>query len=176
MKQLLTIIATGTLLLATTATVAQKFAYVDSDYILENIPAYKTAQEELDATSTRWQKDIEKKYSEIDRLYKEYQAEQILLTEEMKKKKEDEIIEKEREAKEFQRKKFGVDGELFKKRSELVKPIQDEVYGAIKSVADASGYAIIFDKANQSSILYANPKYNKSDDVLKKLGYDTPDE
>jgi len=153
-----------------TASQAQKFAYVDTDYILSNIPEYKTAQDELDATSVRWQKEIEAKYADIDAKYKAFQAEQILLTEDMKRKREDEIIELERQAKEFQRNKFGVDGELFKKRQELIKPIQDQVYEAIKEIASASGYAIIFDKANQSSILYANPKYNKSDDVLKKLG------
>ena len=104
---------------------AQKFAYVDTDYILENIPSYSEAQKELDATSLRWQKEIEAKYAEIDQLYKAFQAEQVLLTDEMKKKREDEIIHKEKEAKEFQKRKFGVDGELFKKRQELIKPIQD---------------------------------------------------
>ena len=151
---------------------AQKFAYVDTDYILENIPSYSEAQKELDATSLRWQKEIEAKYAEIDQLYKAFQAEQVLLTDEMKKKREDEIIHKEKEAKEFQKRKFGVDGELFKKRQELIKPIQDEVYNAIKAVADASSYAIIFDKAAQSNILYSDEKYNKSDAVLKKLGYE----
>lgn len=169
MKRLVLLFA----LIATVAVTAsaQKIAYVDTDYILENIPSYQEAQKELDATSLRWQKEIEAKYAEIDMLYKSFQAEQVLLTEEMKAKREDEIIQKEKEAKEFQKSKFGVDGELFKKRQQLIKPIQDEVYNAIKSVADASSYAVIFDKAAQSNILYSDGKYDKSDAVLKKLGY-----
>ncbi len=150
---------------------AQKIAYVDTDYILENIPDYQEAQKELDAVSLRWQKEIEAKYAEIDQLYKAFQAEQVLLTEEMKAKRENEIIQKEKEAKEYQKQKFGVDGELFKKRQQLIKPIQDDVYNAIKSVADASSYAVIFDKAAQSNILYSDSKYDRSDAVLKKLGY-----
>lgn len=166
-----TAIIIGMLLTATTFTYAQKFAYVDTDYILENIPLYEEAQRELDNTSIRWQKQIEAKYAEIDRLYKAYQAEQILLTEDMKKKREEEIIQKEKEAKDYQKSKFGVDGELFKKRQELVKPIQDDIYKAIKEIAVQRGYAVIFDKASQSNILYSNENYDKSDDVLKKLGF-----
>ncbi|GAB4248784.1 MAG: OmpH family outer membrane protein [Vicingaceae bacterium] len=148
-----------------------KFAYVDTEYILENIPEYKEAQEQLEKISIEWQKQLERKYAEIDKMYKDYQAEQILLTEDMKRKREDEIIKKEKEAKEFQKQKFGVDGELFKKRQELVKPIQDKVYEAVSEVANIGGYGIIFDKSGSLTMLYTNPKLNKSDDVLKKLGY-----
>jgi outer membrane protein len=150
---------------------AQKFAYVDTEYILGQIPEYKSAQAELDKVSAQWQKEIEAKYSEIDKMYKAYQAEQILLTEEMKKKREGDIISKEKEAKDLQKQRFGVDGELFKKRQELVKPIQDKVYNAVKTVAEKGAYAIIFDKAGDMTMLYANSKNDKSDDVLETLGY-----
>ncbi|MBL7893649.1 MAG: OmpH family outer membrane protein [Bacteroidia bacterium] len=150
---------------------AQKIGYVDTDYILNSIPEYKAAQTELDKLSVDWQKEIEAKYNEIDKLYKAYQADAILLTDDMKKKRENEIINKEKEVKELQKQRFGVDGELFKKRQELVKPLQDKIYSAVKAVAERSGLAIIIDKAGQVAILYANTKYDKSDDVLTYLGY-----
>jgi len=159
------------LVVMSTFTFAQKFAYVDTEYILKNIPEYKEAQDELDKLSIEWQKQLERKYSEIDKMYKNYQAEQILLTEDMKVKREDEIIKKEKEAKEYQKSKFGVGGELFKKRQELVKPVQDKVYKAIQDVANIGGLAVIFDKASALTMLYTNPKYNKSDAVLKKMGF-----
>ena len=154
-----------------TISVAQKIGYVDTDYILGKIPEYKAAQAEMDKTSVEWQKEIEVKYGEIDKLYKIYQAEAVLLTEDMKKKRENEIINKEKEVKELQKSRFGVDGELFKKRMELVKPIQDKVYSAVKLVAEKSGLAFIFDKAGQISLLYANSKYDKSEDVVTLMGY-----
>jgi outer membrane protein len=150
---------------------AAKFGYVDTDYILSQIPEYKAAQSEIDKTSVQWQKEIEGKYTEIDKLYKAYQADAILLTDDMKKKRENEIINKEKEVKDLQKQRFGVDGELFKKRQELVKPIQDKVYNAIKVVAEKSGLGFILDKSGQIAILYANSKYDKSDDVLVNLGY-----
>lgn len=154
------------------ASFAQKFAYVDTDFILDNIPEYKEAQKQLDDFSIEWQKQIEAKYAEIDKLYKAYQAEQVLLTDDMKRKREDEIVAKEKEAKDFQKSKFGVEGELFKKRQELVKPIQDKVYNAIKEYADLGTYAIIFDKAGDSNnMIYSSDKYDKSNDIIKKLGY-----
>lgn len=156
---------------AATAQQAAKFGYVDTDYILSQIPEYKAAQTELDKTSIQWQKEIEAKYTEIDKLYKAYQADAVLLTDDMKKKRENEIINKEKEAKDLQKQRFGVDGELFKKRVELVKPIQDKVYNAIKTVAEKNGLGFVLDKAGQVSILYANSKYDKSDDVLTLLGY-----
>ena len=162
-----------TLIVLTTTTFAfsQKFAYVDTEYILENIPDYQEAQEELDKLSIEWQKQLERRYSEIDKMYKNYQAEQILLTEEMKTKREDEIIKKEKEAKEYQKTKFGVDGELFQKRKELVKPIQDQVYKAISEIANLKALGVVFDKSSGLTMLYTNPTYNVSDDDLKKLGY-----
>lgn len=169
MKKIISILA---LITFSTFTVnAQKIGYVDTDHILNSIPEYKAAQTEIDKLSVDWQKEIEAKYSEIDKLYKAYQADAILLTDDMKKKRENEIINKEKEVKELQKQRFGVDGELFKKRQELVKPLQDKVYSAVKAVAEKSGLAIILDKAGQVSILYANTKYDKSDDVLTYLGY-----
>lgn len=150
---------------------AAKFGYVDTDYILSQIPEYKAAQSELDKMSVQWQKEVEAKYTEIDKLYKAYQADAILLTDDMKKKRENEILNKEKEAKDLQKQRFGVDGELFKKRVELVKPIQDKVYNAIKTAAEKKGLGFVLDKAGQVSILYANSKYDLSDDVLNLLGY-----
>jgi len=160
------------LVLASLSISAQRFIYVDTDYILDKIPEYKKAQEELDAIAQQWKEEISRKYAEIDRLYKEFQAEQYLMDSETRKKKEDEIVAKEKEAKDFQKKKFGYQGELFQKRQELVKPIQDRVYEAIKSLAEERNYDFVLDKASSgASILYANPKYDKSDEILKKLGY-----
>jgi outer membrane protein len=150
---------------------AQKIAYVDTEYILGQIPEYKSAQSELDKVSLQWQKEIEAKYAEIDKMYKAYQAEQILLTEEMKKKREGDIIAKEKDAKDLQKQRFGVDGELFKKRQELVKPIQDKVYNAVKTLAEKGGYSIIFDKSSDMTMLYTSAKLDKSDDVLELMGY-----
>ncbi|MCK5838564.1 MAG: OmpH family outer membrane protein [Bacteroidales bacterium] len=150
---------------------AQKFAYVDTDYILENIPEYNDAKALLDDLSEQWQHEIEEKYAEIDLLYKAYQAEAVLLPEDMKKKKEDEIIKKEKGVKELQRQKFGQDGELFKKRQELIKPIQEKIYNAIEEMAVQRNFAIIFDKSGSLSMLFADAKYDLSDDVLDELGY-----
>lgn len=169
MKKIVLIIA-GIMTMASVA-VAQKIGYVDTEYILNQIPEYKAAKSELDKSSADWQKEIESKYAEIDKLYKAYQAEQILLTDDLRKKRENEIINREKEAKDLQKQRFGVDGDLFKKRMELVKPIQDKVYTAVKTVAEKGGIAIIFDKASDMMLLYANPKYDKSDDVLTFLGY-----
>jgi outer membrane protein len=161
----------GIVLATSIASIAQKFAYVDTEYILGQIPEYKAAQAELDKTSVQWQKEIEAKYAEIDKMYKAYQAEQILLTDDMKKKREADIIAKEKEAKDLQKQRFGVDGELFKKRQELVKPIQDKVYNAIKAVAEKGAYSVIFDKSSDLTMLYTSSKLDKSDDVLAQLGY-----
>lgn len=158
-----------TFLLFSAASFAQRYAFVDTDYILENIPAYTEAQKELDDLSERWQKTVEAKYAEIDRMYKAYQAEKILLTEDAQRQREEEIITKEKEAKEYQKSKFGIDGELFQKRQELVKPIQDEIFNAVKEIAERGSYAVIFDKSSQSNLLYTNPKYDKSDEVLRKM-------
>ena len=150
---------------------AQKFCYVDTDYILAQSPAYQSAQTELNNLSIQWQKEVEAKYAEIDLMYKNFQQERILMTEELAQKREAEIVQKEKEAKDFQKSKFGVDGELFKKRQELIKPIQDQVYNAVQTMAQRDGYAIVFDKASDMTMLYTNPKYDKSDEVLEILGW-----
>lgn len=155
----------------TAATIAQKFAFVDTDYIMNNIPSYVAAQDELDKMSENWEADIKKEYDAIAEMYKTYQAERVLLSEDMKKKREDEIVAKEKQVKELQNKYFGPEGDLFDKREELVKPIQDALYKAIKEMTVEGGFAIIFDTASGASILYSNPKYDKSDEVLQKLGY-----
>jgi len=154
---------------------AQRYAYVDTDYILKNLDSYQDAQKELDRISEQWQKEIEQRYEAIDRLYKAYQAEKVLLTEDMRKEREDEIIRQEEEAKNLQRQRFGVDGDLFRRREELIQPIQEEVFQAIKQVADGGGFSVMFDKAGQSNILYADPRYDKSDRVLSRLGVSASD-
>ena len=151
------------------ASFAQKYAFVDTEYILSKLPDYSAAQKQLDMISVQWQKEIEAKYEEIDKLYKAYQAEQILLTEEMKRKRENEIITKEKEAKELQKQRFGVDGDLFLKRQELVKPIQDKVYNAIQELATKEKLAVVFDKSGSLTMLYSNAKYDKSDAILEAI-------
>ncbi len=150
---------------------AQKFAFVDTEYILNRIPSYKAAQEQVDKISQDYQKEIEAKYQEVDKSYKDFQKEKVLLTEDQRTKKEDEIVAKEKEIKDLQKKYFGAEGAVFQKRQELVKPIQDEVYKAVKELAIEGAYAVIFDTAAGAGILYENAKYNKSDEVLEKLGY-----
>jgi len=159
------------LLLASMFVSAQKFAYVDTQYILENIPDYQTAQNTLDELSMEWQKELEVKFAEIDKLYKSYQSESFLLSEDMKTKRQNEIIAKEKEAKELQKKYFGTEGDLYKKRQELIKPIQEKVYNAIEELAEEGTFAVIFDRAGNTTLIYANEKYDKSDEVLAKLGY-----
>lgn len=149
---------------------AQKYGYVNSQYILEKMPEYKEAQLKLDQLSEQYQKEIDAKYTEIQKMKEALQKEKILLPDEMRIKREEEIALKEREVRELQMQKFGVNGELFQKRQELIKPIQEKIYKAIKEVAEAGGFAFIFDKANSAFILYADPKNDKSDAVLKKLG------
>jgi len=169
MKRLLFML-TG-LLLPFGLVTAQKYAFVDTEYILNNIPNYKAAQEQLDKFSADWQKEVEAKYAEIDKLYKDYQAERVLLSEDMRRQREDAIVNKEKEAKDLQKNYFGQDGALFKKRQELIQPIQDEIYKAIKDLATENGYAVIFDTSSGPSMIYTNPRYDLSDEVLQKLGY-----
>ncbi len=149
---------------------AQKYAYVDTEYILENIPEFGDAQAELDDMSQRWQREIEQNYAMVEDMYKKYQAESVLLPDDIKKKREEEIIAKEQEVKELQRKYFGPEGELFQKRQELIQPIQEKVYNAIESIALTSNYAFVFDKSGGMTMLYANPKFDISDDVLDEVG------
>ncbi len=152
-------------------TFGQKFAYVDTEYILSNIPSYKAAQDKLNSLSIEWQKEIEEEYTKIDEMYKDFQTEKVLLTNEMIKQREAEILAEEKLVKNLQRKYFGPNGELFKKREELIKPIQDEVYTVIQDIAQSGNYAIIFDTTTGSNVLFTDPKYDKSDEVLEKLGY-----
>jgi outer membrane protein len=149
---------------------AQKFAYVDTEYILDLIPEYRSAQKQLDVMSEDWQKEIERKMQELEKAEKEFNAEQILMSEEMKKKRAEELKVKQNELRDFRNKKFGYEGELFKKRQELVKPIQDKVFDAIQKVAKARAYDFIFAKGGEMIMLYTNSKYDMSDDVLKELG------
>src|SRR5512136_2409415 len=158
-------------ILTSAIAVAQKYAFVDSDYIRKNIPAFTTAQDQLDKLSEQWEKEVADGYAVVEQMYKSYQNEAPLLSQDMKTKREEDIITKEKEMKDLQNKYFGMEGELFKKRKELVKPIQDEILKAIKTIAAEGSYAVIFDSASGGNILFANPKYDISDQVLEKLGY-----
>jgi outer membrane protein len=151
-------------------TYAQRYCYVDTKYILDNMPEYAEAQKELNQISEKWQKEIVTRYEAIENMQKAYQAERVLLTPDMKRQREDEIAQAEREAKELQKKRFSLNGDLFKKREELIKPVQDEIYRALVELAESGNYMVIFDKSNESSIIFASPKYDKSDRILKKLG------
>ena len=161
----------GLLVLSSAMAVAQKYAFVDTDYIRKNIPAFTTAQEQLDNMSKQWEKEVADGYAVVEKMYKSYQNEAPLLSQDMKVKREETIIAKEKEMKELQNKYFGMEGDLFKKREELVKPIQDEILKAIKDIAVEGSYAVIFDSASGGNILFANPKFDISDQVLEKLGF-----
>jgi len=150
---------------------AQKFAYIDSDYVLLHMPEYSDAQKELNQLAIDWQVEIETKLLSVERMELAYRAERILLTAEMRAKREGEITTKRQEAKALQREKFGVDGELFLRRQELIQPVQDLIFEEMKDIASGSGYMVIFDKSNQSNMLYSNPKYDISDRLIKALGY-----
>ena len=157
-------------LLAFTGAFAQRFAFVDSEYILKHVPDYASAQKQLAVLSDQWQKEVDSRFQEIDRLYKAYQADQVLMTGDMKKRREAEIVDKEKAAKDFQRQKFGPDGELSQKSSSLIKPIQDRVSKAVQAVAEGDNLDMVFDKNSEVMMLYANPRYDKSADVITKLG------
>ncbi len=150
---------------------AQKFALVDLDYILSNVPSYEMANEQLNQISQRWQKEVEAVAKEAETLYKNYQNEMVFLTDDQKKKKESEVVAKEKQAAELRQKYFGPEGELYKKRQSLMRPIQDEVYNAIKKVAEERGYQCIFDRATAADIIFASPRIDVSNEVLEKLGY-----
>lgn len=165
------VIITLFILLGSSGAFAQKFAYVDTQYILDNIPEYQMAKTQLEEFSKKWQKDIEAKLSEIDKMYRAYQTDAVLLPADIKRQREEEITQKEREVKNLQKKYFGKDGDLFKKRQELIKPIQDKIFNAIQELAEERGYSVIFDRAANASILYANERFDKSDAILSKLGY-----
>jgi outer membrane protein len=150
---------------------AQKFALIDMEYILKKIPAYEMANEQLNTLSKKWQTEVEAVQTEAQNMYKTYQADLVFLSPEMKTKREAEIVAKEQEAQELKRKYFGTDGELYKRRETLIKPIQDEIYNAIKEISESQSYAMVVDRASAMSIIYASPRIDISDLVLTKLGY-----
>ena len=147
----------------------QKFAYVDSDYILSNIPEYGDAQEELNTLSTKWENEVKALYNKVSEMYQKYQTEMVLLSEDQKRAREQEIINKEQEAKNLQMQYFGADGQLYQKRTELVQPIQEKIYTALTELSQTKGYTFVFDLASGTSILYASDKVDISDDVLDQL-------
>jgi len=169
MKKLVVTFAAVLALLGTSS--AQKFAFIDSEYILENIPAFTAAQEQLDQLSSQYQKELESMHAEIEQMYSDYQAESVLLSDDMKRKREDVIITKEKSYKQLQSKYFGPSGDLFKKRQSLVKPIQDDIFNAVQEISNEGSYAVIFDKAGGTTLFFTNPKFDLSDQVLQKLGY-----
>ena len=150
---------------------AQKFALVDMEYILKNIPAYERANEQLNQVSKKWQAEVDALTTEAQTLYKNYQNEVVFLSQEQKKAKQDAIVAKEKEAADLKKKYFGPDGELFKKRTALMTPIQDEIYNAVKDVAELRGYQLILDRASDTGIIFGSPKIDISSEVLRKLGY-----
>lgn len=150
---------------------AQKYALVDMEYILRNVPAYEMANEQLNQVSLRWEKEVNELSKEAENMYKTYQSDMVFLTDDQKKKREEEIVAKELEATDLRYKYFGPEGELYKKRQSLMKPIQEDVYNAVKAVAEEKGYQTIFDRASSQSIVFASPRIDVSNDVLAKLGY-----
>ena len=169
MKKFLLIVITF-LAVASNAS-AQKFALVDMEYILKNIPAYERANEQLNQISKKWQAEVDALNTEAQTLYKNYQNESVFLSQEQKKKKQDEIMEKEKSASELNRKYFGPEGELFKKREALMTPIQDEIYNAVKELSNQHGYSLVLDRSSDSGIIFASPKADISNEVLRKMGF-----
>jgi outer membrane protein len=165
-------IAFAIILLCTVAStaMAQRYAVVDTRYILDKLPEYKEAQKKLDQVSETFQREIDEKQAALDKMYKDYEAEQVMLSDVLKKKREDEIFIKEKEVRELQRKRFGFEGDLFKRRQELVKPIQDKVYNAIQKIAVNRQYDFILDKSEGITVIFADPKLDRSEDVLRELG------
>ncbi|MDL2222726.1 OmpH family outer membrane protein [Bacteroidales bacterium OttesenSCG-928-M11] len=159
------------MVLGTLGAHAQKFALIDMEYILKNIPAYEMANEQLNTLSKKWQLEIEELQQEAQNLYKSYQADLVFLSPEMKTKREAEVVAKEQEAQELKRTYFGTEGELFKRREALIKPIQDEIYNAVKEVATSKSLQVILDRASAMSVIYASPSIDVSNEVLQKLGY-----
>lgn len=150
---------------------AQKFALIDMEYILKNVSSYETANQQLEAISKKWQAEVEKSQQEVQNMYKTYQSELVFLSAEQKTQKEQQIVEKEKAAQELKRNYFGPEGELYKRRQALIKPIQDDIYNAVKEISDAKGYQLVVDRASASSIIFASPRIDISNEVLAKLGY-----
>ena len=148
----------------------QRYAVIDTKYILDRIPAYKEADAKLKVIGEQWQKEIDDLQAQLDKMYKNYESEQFMLTEALKKKREDELFEKEKLVRDLQKKRFGYEGDLFKERQRLIKPVQDKVYDAIQKIATSRSYDFVLDKSEGITIIFADPKLDKSDDVLKELG------
>jgi outer membrane protein len=149
---------------------AQKYAVIDTRYILDRMPEYKAAQQSLDRMAAVWQLQIDSMQSSLDKMYRDFEAEQVMLTAELKKRREDQLFAKEKELRDLQRRRFGFEGDLFKKRQELVKPVQDKVYSAVQKIASARGYDFVLDTSEGITIIFADPKLDKSEDVLRELG------
>jgi outer membrane protein len=159
------------MVMTSASAMAQKFALIDMEYILKNVPAYERANEQLNQVSKKWQAEVDALTQEAQTLYKNYQSEAVFLSNEQKTQREEAIVAKEKEAAELKRKYFGPEGELYKKRESLMTPIQDEIYNAVKDISDLKGYSLILDRASDAGIIYANPKIDISNEVLTKLGY-----
>ena len=168
MKKILFI--TCCIMLAAFTTIAQRYGIIDSKYILDKLPEYKEAQKTLDQFSEQWQKEIDQKQALVDKMFKDYDAEQVMLSDVLKKKREDELYNNEKELRDLQKKRFGFEGDLFKKRQELIKPIQDKVYNAVQKLAVEKQYDFILDKSEGITVIFADPKLDKSADVLRNLG------
>jgi outer membrane protein len=168
MKKVLLVVCS--LWLASFAVNAQKYAIIDTKYILDKVPEYKDAQKKLDDIAAGWQKEIDDQQAELDKMYRDFEAEQVMLSDELKKKREDQLFNKEKNLRDLQRKRFGFEGDLFKKRQELVLPIQNRVYNAIQKMAVARGYDFILDKSEGITVIFADPKLDKSEDVLREMG------
>ncbi|WP_226805084.1 OmpH family outer membrane protein [Agriterribacter humi] len=168
MKKILFI--AGFLCLAIFSANAQRYAILDSKFILDKLPEYKEAQKQLDQLSESWQKELDALQTTLDKMYRDFEAEQVMLSDELKKKREDELFNKEKELRDLQRQRFGYEGDLFKKRQELVKPVQDKVYNAVQKLAVEKGYDFILDKSEGITVIFADPKLDRSEDILKMLG------
>jgi outer membrane protein len=169
MKKIL-FIACSLLLTASVSLAQGKYAIIDTRYILDKMPDYAQAQKQLDGIAADWQKDIDAKQLNLDKMYKDYDAEQVMLSDDLKKKRQDQLFLKEKELRDLQRQRFGFEGDLFKKRQELIKPIQDKVYNAVQKISVQRGYDFVLDKSEGITIIFADPKLDKSEDVLKELG------
>ncbi|MBS1575484.1 MAG: OmpH family outer membrane protein [Bacteroidetes bacterium] len=168
MKKIALIVCSMVLFISVTQ--AQKYAIIDTKYILDKLPDYKKAQSDLDVVAAGWQKEIDSMQAQLDKMYKDYDAEQVMLSEELRKKREDQLFLKEKSLRDLQRKRFGFEGDLFKKRQELIKPVQDKVYNAVQKIASQRGYDFILDKSEGITVIFADPKLDKSDDILRELG------
>ena len=166
-----TLFAICLMMICSLAVNAQKYALIDMEYILKNIPAYEMTNEQLSQVSQKWQNEVEALQQEAQNMYKTYQSDLVFLSAEMKSKREEEIVKKEQEAQDLKRKYFGADGELYKKKESLMKPIQDEIYNAVKEISEDKGYQLVIDRASAMSIIFASPKIDISNEVLSKLGY-----